>query len=54
MQMTDPENPSGSDKIPVVWTGVINGLFEGSEGTITSRIGTTINQAFDQSPYLAK
>ncbi len=52
MQMTDPKNQSASDKIPVVWTGVINGLLEGNEATTTSRIRTTINQAFDQSPYL--
>lgn len=54
MQMTDPKNQSALDKIPVVWAGVVNGLLEGNEATITSRISTTINQAFDQSPYLAK
>jgi hypothetical protein len=54
MQMTDPENQNASDQIPVVWTGVVNGLLEGNVDTITSRISTTINQAFEQSPYLAK
>jgi hypothetical protein len=54
MQMTDPKNQNASDQISVVWIGVINGLLEGNVDTITSRISTTINQAFEQSPYLAK
>jgi hypothetical protein len=54
MQMTDPKNQNASDQIPVVWTGVVNGLLEGNVDTISARIGTTINQAFEQSPYLAK
>jgi len=54
LQMTDPNNQSPTDKIPVVWSGVVNGLFQGSDNSINQRITTTINQAFDQSPYLAK
>ncbi|WP_057935752.1 DUF4136 domain-containing protein [Algoriphagus resistens] len=54
MQMTDPQNISETNQIPVVWTGVINGLLEGSENSISERINTTIDQAFEQSPYLAK
>jgi len=54
IQMTDPNNQSASDKIPVVWSGVINGLFEGSITSIGNRIASTIDQAFEQSPYLAK
>lgn len=54
IQMTDPNNQSATDKIPVVWSGIINGLFEGSANNIGNRIASTIEQAFEQSPYLAK
>ncbi|MFC5624692.1 DUF4136 domain-containing protein [Algoriphagus winogradskyi] len=54
LQMTDPNNISENDQIPVVWTSVINGLLEGSTSAINSRINTSIDQAFSQSPYLAK
>lgn len=56
MQMTWPEGAALNveEKIPVVWTGVINGLVEGSTNDITSRIQGTIEQAFNQSPYLQK
>ncbi|MHA7129333.1 DUF4136 domain-containing protein [Algoriphagus namhaensis] len=54
IQMTDPSNQSATDKIPVVWTSVVNGLFEGNINSISSRITQTIDQAFEQSPYLAK
>ncbi|SFT38945.1 protein of unknown function [Algoriphagus locisalis] len=54
LQMTDPTDISEDDKIPVIWTGVINGLLEGNTNSINERISTTIDQAFTQSPYLAK
>ncbi|TMI73656.1 MAG: DUF4136 domain-containing protein [Bacteroidetes bacterium] len=43
--------PSGGN-VPVEWTAIFNGLAEGSTSSITARIGTAINQAFSQSPYL--
>lgn len=54
MQMTTLETQGDADKIPVVWTGVVNGLLEGSANSINSRVNESINQAFEQSPYLAK
>lgn len=54
IQMTVPGEQDATDKIPVIWTGVVNGLLEGSTSSINARINTTIEQAFIQSPYLAK
>ncbi|WP_289030641.1 DUF4136 domain-containing protein [uncultured Algoriphagus sp.] len=54
LQMTQPSGISASDKIPVVWSGIMNGLLEGSRDQIATRITNGINQAFNQSPYLAK
>jgi hypothetical protein len=54
LQMTDPNNLSATEKIPVIWSGVINGLLEGNVDQVGSRIAKTIDQAFDQSPYIAK
>jgi hypothetical protein len=54
IQMTDPSGSAGSDQLPVVWTCIINGLLEGSTSGIQARIGSTIDQAFTQSPYLKK
>ncbi|WP_018344778.1 DUF4136 domain-containing protein [Cytophaga aurantiaca] len=52
MQMTYPAGIEASS-VPVVWSGVINGLLNvGSTTSVNSRITTTINQAFTQSPYL--
>lgn len=52
MQMTYRKGIEASS-VPVVWTSVINGLLNvGSSSSVTSRITTTINQAFNQSPYL--
>ncbi|GAO42207.1 hypothetical protein FPE01S_01_12200 [Flavihumibacter petaseus NBRC 106054] len=41
-----------ADTLPVVWVGILNGLLEGSDANINSRINTNINQMFQQSPYL--
>lgn len=54
LQMTSPNDQDVSDKIPVIWTGVINGLLEGNANSINKRVNDSINQAFDQSPYLKK
>lgn len=52
IQMTDPNNISTSDNIPVVWVGILNGVLEGSQSSIVSRVLTNIDQAFTQSDYL--
>lgn len=47
-------NPNGAanNVLPVAWIGILNGLLEGSEAEIRSRITANINQMFVQSPYL--
>lgn len=42
------------DKINVVWSGVADGLLQGSDSFILERINKEINQCFVQSPYLMK
>ena len=51
MHMMDVKNYPNDDTPPVImWTGGLNGILT-STGT-SSRIETSINQAFTQSPYL--
>ncbi|GAB2674052.1 DUF4136 domain-containing protein [Flavihumibacter cheonanensis] len=38
--------------LPVVWVGILNGLLEGSDASINTRIGRNIDQMFRQSAYL--
>jgi uncharacterized protein DUF4136 len=40
------------ERIPTVWAGAINGLVEGPDAQINARLNTSIDQLFDQSPYL--
>jgi len=46
------KTPAEPMEIPAVWTGVINGLLQGSDANIVARLEGLIGQAFDQSPYL--
>ncbi len=41
-------------KIPIVWTGAVNGILEGSTNSISDRIEENLDQVFIQSPYLKK
>lgn len=41
-------------KANVVWTGIADGLLQGSNSFILSRLDKQINQCFTQSPYLKK
>ena len=43
-----------TEKIPVIWAGVINGAVGGPEESISSRLSAGIDQCFNQSPYLFK
>lgn len=52
IQMTYPDGITAADNIPVVWSGILNGLLEGSTSSVSSRITNSIEQAFTQSPYL--
>jgi len=54
MQFIDKTDISISGKAPVLWVGVVNGLLEGSSTSISSRIVSTIDQSFKQSPILKK
>ena len=52
LTLVDPSQGDG-ERIPVVWTGAVAGLL--SESSVPeSRITSTINQAFTQSPYLGR
>ncbi len=52
--MMDPSRPSlGFDTAPVLWVAGINGVLAGSTSSIGTRLATSIDQAFDQSPYLS-
>jgi Domain of unknown function (DUF4136) len=44
--------PAEGFEIPAIWAGAINGLLEGSDASIISRLRGLVAQAFDQSPYL--
>lgn len=44
----DPNN----ETIPIIWLGGINGLLSSSNSADVDRINATIDQAFEQSPYL--
>lgn len=39
-------------KLPVLWTGIADGLLSGSDAFILSRVEAELNQCFVQSPYL--
>lgn len=52
VQMNVPSDLSPTESIPVVWIAIFNGLLEGSDASINSRVVNGIDQAFEQSPYL--
>jgi hypothetical protein len=52
LNLVDTHSTSANGKKRVVWTGVINGLLEGSSTDFTNRMNKAIDQAFKQSPYL--
>ncbi len=52
IQMTDSKNSTTNFNISVPWSVEINGLMQGSVSSIKIRLKNTIDQAFDQSPYL--
>ena len=54
INMFDPQQTGTRDEeIPNVWLGALNGVLEGSTSGMQARITRGIDQAFDQSPYLA-
>jgi hypothetical protein len=54
IEMSDGKNIDTENQIiPVVWMAVINGLVQNNNASdVQSRIQTTIDQAFEQSPYI--
>jgi hypothetical protein len=50
--MIAPDDLSPTENQPVLWVGVLNGLLEGSDASIITRMTTNIDQAFKQSEYL--
>jgi len=49
-----PEGDKVDVKVPIIWTGAINGIISGSDASINSRITKQMTQVFEQSPYLNK
>jgi hypothetical protein len=49
--MVNPISPF-DNTLPVMWVAGINGLLSGSAASLSARITSSIDQAFDQSPYL--
>jgi len=47
-------NAAANNTLPITWVGILNGLVEGTDAEIRSRIQANINQMFIQSPYLNK
>ena len=47
-------NEGDRPKVNIIWSGAINGILQGSDASISSRISTQMNQVFSQSPYLKK
>jgi len=53
LQMTYPDGITAADNIPVVWSSILNGLLEGEASELNSRVSHSVDQAFEQSPYLS-
>ncbi len=45
-------DPALDENISVLWSGIVRGVLESSESETKNRIKTSVDQAFDQSPYL--
>ena len=52
VEMLDADNLSMPERIPAIWAGAINGLYDRYDPSLESRITQNIDQLFDQSPYL--
>jgi hypothetical protein len=50
IQITDP-NGVVNEEVPVIWTGALNGLLQGSDANIVGRIERNLDQAFTQPPF---
>jgi hypothetical protein len=52
MMMMSNKEVNEADRVPVIWTGVINGILDGSGSSMTTRVNNSIDQAYKQSTYL--
>ena len=52
MMMMSNKEVNDADRVPVIWTGIINGILDGSGSSMTTRVNNSIDQAFVQSTYL--
>jgi hypothetical protein len=52
--VTPPVEGNPVIKLPVVWTGMVNGILSGSEANLQKRLTKQIEQVFYQSDYLHK
>ena len=50
VQITDPSGIE-DNQVPVVWTGTLNGLLQGSDANIIRRIERNLDQAFTHPPF---
>lgn len=48
-----PEQAEDGIVLPIIWTGIINGVASGNNADQTTRITDQIEQVFTQSPYLS-
>jgi hypothetical protein len=52
--VTPPVENHPGIKLPILWTGMVNGILSGSDANIQRRLTTQIDQIFLQSKYLHK
>lgn len=51
-QMADVKDTTADGRLPIIWTGVINGMLNGSSSSFASRCNKSVDQLFKQSPSL--
>ena len=55
VDILDVNNPDAStENLPIAWTAAVRGVL-GTSGTVTqTRLVSSLDRAFDQSPYLGR
>jgi hypothetical protein len=54
INLVDPDvTPPAAGQATSIWGAALNGMLEGTNSEILSRINNSITQAFVQSPYLS-
>jgi hypothetical protein len=52
VEMLDADDLSMPERIPAIWAGAINGIYDRDDPQLGARISENIDHLFDQSPYL--